>query len=168
MVWTWVKGKRGHSSSIKQLALPRYVHKLVPKEAKVSVVGDCEFGAVAVMRQLDAWQWQYVLGPKGDTLIDRTLHNQWQRFDATIERPGQQHACRPWTGRHGDYSGTDLPDRVLYQPRNGKTEHADCYGGNRGRFKVEHEQCQADRSQPQSRQPKGEHDSALWPLSPPC
>jgi hypothetical protein len=29
------------------------------RNMSVSVVGDCEFGAVAVMRQLDAWQWQY-------------------------------------------------------------------------------------------------------------
>jgi hypothetical protein len=89
IAWTWVQGKRGHSSSTKQLALLRYVRKLVPQEAKVSVVGDCEFGAVAVMRQLDAWQWQYVLRQKGNTLIDRTLHNHWQRFDSVLQSDGQ-------------------------------------------------------------------------------
>jgi hypothetical protein len=83
IAWTWVKGKRGHSSSAKQLALLRYVHKLIPQSAKVSVVGDCEFGAVAVMRQ------------KGDTLIDLTLHNHWQRFDNVIHRAGQS----KWLGR---------------------------------------------------------------------
>jgi hypothetical protein len=95
IAWTWVKGKRGHSSSVKQLAVLRYVRKLIPKGAKVSVVGDCEFGAVAVMRQLDAWQWQYVLRQKGDTLIDLTLHNHWQRFDDVIHHAGQS----KWLGR---------------------------------------------------------------------
>jgi hypothetical protein len=95
IVWTWVKSKRGHSSAIKQLALLAYVHKLIPNGVSVSVVGDCEFGAVAVMRQLGVWQWQYVLRQKGDTLIDLTLHNHWQRFDATVGRPGQSR----WLGR---------------------------------------------------------------------
>jgi len=89
IAWTWVQGKRGHSSSVKQLALLRYVRTLMPKDAKVSVVGDCEFGAVAVMAQLDDWQWQYVLRQKGNTLIDQTLHNHWQRFDDVLHRPGQ-------------------------------------------------------------------------------
>jgi hypothetical protein len=95
IVWTWVKSERGHSSAIKQLALLAYVRKLLPSDVSVSVVGDCEFGAVAVLRQLDAWQWQYALRQKGDTLIDMTLHNHWQRFDATIDHPGQSR----WLGR---------------------------------------------------------------------
>ena len=47
------------------------------------------------MRQLDAWRWRYVLRQKGDTLIDLTLHNRWQRFDAVIDRPGRSR----WLGR---------------------------------------------------------------------
>jgi hypothetical protein len=94
IVWTWVKSKRGHSSAIKQLALLGYVHKFIPNNVPVSVVGDCEFGSVPVMHQLDCWQWRYALRQKGDTLLDRTLHNNWQRFDAVIDRPGQ----RIWVG----------------------------------------------------------------------
>jgi hypothetical protein len=94
IAWTWVKSKRGHSSALKQCALLAYVHSLVPNDVSVSIVGDCEFGAVAVMQQLDAWEWQYVLRQKGDTLIDMTLHNHWQRFDETIDRPGQSN----WLG----------------------------------------------------------------------
>ena len=89
IVWTWVKGKRGHSSAIKQLALLRYVYKLIPNNASVSIVGDCEFGAVAILRQLDAWEWKYVLRQKGDRLIDLTLHNHWQPFGSVIHRQGQ-------------------------------------------------------------------------------
>jgi hypothetical protein len=60
----------------------------------VSVVGDCEFGAVALLRQLDTWQWQYALRQKGDTCIDLTLHNQWQHF-VDLARIGHSR----WLGR---------------------------------------------------------------------
>jgi hypothetical protein len=89
IVWTWVKGKRGHSSSIKQRALLRYVNNLIPNGVKVSIIGDCEFGAVDLLRQLDAWEWQYVLRQTSTTLIDLTLHNHWQRFGDVIRKPGQ-------------------------------------------------------------------------------
>jgi len=94
IVWTWVKG-RGHSTAIKQLALLRYVYKLIPSNVSVSVVGDCEFGAIAVLDQLDTWEWQYVLRQQSDVLIDLTLHNHWQCFGDIIQRPGQSH----WLGR---------------------------------------------------------------------
>jgi hypothetical protein len=57
IAWTLVKSKLGHSSALKQCALLAYVHSLVPIDVSVSVGGDCEFGSVAVMRQLDAWRW---------------------------------------------------------------------------------------------------------------
>ena len=93
IVWTWVKG-RGHSTAIKQLALLRYVYKLIPSNVSVSVVGDCEFGAIAVLDQLDTWAWQYVLRQQSDVLIDLTLHNHWQCFGDAVSRPGQSN----WLG----------------------------------------------------------------------
>jgi hypothetical protein len=95
IVWTWVKGKRGHSSAIRQLALLKYVYDRLPKDVSVSIVGDSEFGSVAVLRQLDAWQWHYVLRQSSSTLIDLTLHNNWQRFGDVIRAPGKVH----WLGR---------------------------------------------------------------------
>jgi hypothetical protein len=89
IAWTWVKGKRGHSSAIKQLALLRHIYNLIPKNASVSIVGDSEFGAVALLRQLDDWEWQYALRQKGNTLVDLTLHNQWQPFAGLVQRLGQ-------------------------------------------------------------------------------
>jgi hypothetical protein len=94
IVWTWVKGKRGHSSATKQLALLKYVHKRIPKNVSVSIVGDCEFGAVALLRQLDAWTWKYVLRQKGNTLVDLTLHNHWQPFAGLVQRVGQSYWFR--------------------------------------------------------------------------
>ena len=90
IVWTWVKG-RGHSTAIKQLALLTYVRNLIPDNVSVSVVGDCEFGAIAVLDRLDAWGWWYVLRQQSDVLIDLTLHNNWQRFGDVIQNPGQSH-----------------------------------------------------------------------------
>jgi hypothetical protein len=89
IVWTWVKGKRGHSSAIKQLALLRHIYTLTPKIVSVSLVGDSEFGAVAILRQLDDWGWRYALRQKGNTLIDLTLHSHWQPFVGLVHRPGQ-------------------------------------------------------------------------------
>jgi hypothetical protein len=61
IAWTWVNDKRGHSSAVKQLALLNHVYRLIPKKASVSIVGDSEFGAVALLRQLDDWGWKYAL-----------------------------------------------------------------------------------------------------------
>ena len=94
IAWTWVEGNRGHSSALKQLALLRYVYTLIPEHASVSLVGDSEFGAVALLRQLDRWGWQYALRQKGNTLIDLTLHNHWQPFAGLVRRPGQSYWFR--------------------------------------------------------------------------
>ena len=89
IVWTWVKGRIGHSTSVKQLALLKHICKLIPKGTSVSLVGDTEFGAVALLRQLDDWEWQYALRQKGNTLVDLTLHNNWQPFAGLVQRPGK-------------------------------------------------------------------------------
>ena len=61
LAWTWVKGQRGHSSAAKQVALLSYVHSLIPVNVPVILVGDTEFGANQVLKQLDEWGWSYVL-----------------------------------------------------------------------------------------------------------
>lgn len=69
IAWAWVKSKRGHSGADKQLALLRYIHELLPDEAQVILVGDCEFGAVALLKQLDHWGWKYVLRQPSNTKV---------------------------------------------------------------------------------------------------
>jgi len=95
IVWTWVKGRIGHSTSVKQLALLAHIYGLIPEGTPVLVVGDCEFGAVDVLRQLDHWRWHYVLRQPCSNLIDLTLHNNWQRFGDVLDKPGQS----KWLGR---------------------------------------------------------------------
>ena len=89
IAWTWVKHVKGHSSACKQLALLAYVRKLIPTGAAVFLVGDCEFGSVAALRQLDQWHCFYVLRQKSDTLIWLDEVNDWQPFGDFIQKPGQ-------------------------------------------------------------------------------
>ena len=89
IAWTWVKHVRGHSSSGHQLALFAYVQRLLPAGAVVSLVGDSEFGAVAVLRQLDTWGWHYVLRQKGRTHIWLAAQPGWQNFASWAPQPGQ-------------------------------------------------------------------------------
>ncbi len=89
IAWTWVKGAKGHSSATKQLALLAYVHGLIPKGMPVLLVGDSEFGAVPVLRQLDAWGWWYVVRQKSNHQVKLLGEGDWQDFGALIDHPGQ-------------------------------------------------------------------------------
>lgn len=90
LAWTWVKSSRGHSSSWKQLALLTYVQSLLPRAARVSLVGDSEFGAVPVLKWLAKVKWQYVLRQKGNHLVQLPEQTTWQRFDSLIQRARQR------------------------------------------------------------------------------
>jgi hypothetical protein len=94
IVWTWVKGTRGHSLASTQAALLAYVRWLLPAEASVLVIGDSEFGSVSLMRQLDGWRWHYVLRQKGRTLLRTPSAAIWCRFDSLVQAPA--HSC--WLG----------------------------------------------------------------------
>jgi hypothetical protein len=67
LAWTWVQSRKGYSTTHKQLALLSYVWSLVPAEVSVSLVGDSEFGNMRLLRQLDAWGWEYALRQRGST-----------------------------------------------------------------------------------------------------
>ena len=92
--WTWVPAARGHSSAFKQLALLNHVRSLVPPHASVVLVGDSEFGAVDVMRQLETWHWLYVLRQKANNQV-QWADEPWQNFGAVVTASGQ--SC--WLGR---------------------------------------------------------------------
>ena len=89
IAWTWVRCVKGHSSAIKQLALLAYVYGLVPVGTVVLLVGDSEFGAVEVLRQLDTWGWKYVLRQKANHLVKLAGGGDWQCFGDLIQTPGQ-------------------------------------------------------------------------------
>jgi len=65
------------------------VRSLIPAGAAVFLVGDCEFGAVPVLRQLERWGWFYVLRQKSDTCLWFSAEQGWQSFGSFIHKPGQ-------------------------------------------------------------------------------
>jgi hypothetical protein len=89
IAWTWVKQAKGHSSARKQLALLAYVHSLMPVGIAVTLVGDCEFGSIAILRQLDRWRWFYVLRQKSDNGVWCDEKSGWQPFISCIHAPGE-------------------------------------------------------------------------------
>ncbi len=89
IAWTWVPHVRGHSSARKQLALLAYVRRLIPAKAAVFLVGDCEFGAVDVLKQLRRWHWFYFLRQKSDTCLWFSDVQGWLPFGSFIQKPGQ-------------------------------------------------------------------------------
>jgi hypothetical protein len=89
IAWTWVKHTRGHSSARVILALLAYVRRLLPKGTAVLLVGDCEFGSIEVLRQLEAWCWDYVLRQKAGTHICLAHETVWKDFGQHIQKAGQ-------------------------------------------------------------------------------
>jgi hypothetical protein len=49
------KHVKSHSLARAQLARLAHVRRWIPKGATVSVIGDCEFGAIDVLQQMDTW-----------------------------------------------------------------------------------------------------------------
>jgi hypothetical protein len=89
LAWTWVKGSRGHSTVHKQKALLSYVHSLIPAKNHVLLVGDAEFGEVAVQKLLKKWHWCYVLRQKGRYLLRPEGQAHFQRLDSLVHKAGQ-------------------------------------------------------------------------------
>jgi hypothetical protein len=101
IAWTWVASNRGHSSAHKQLALLSYVHGLIPADVPVLLVGDSEFGAVAVLHQLEEWHWQYALRQNSHYLVKPAAQD-WQRLSELIPQPGHSRWLEavPLTEKH--------------------------------------------------------------------
>jgi hypothetical protein len=103
LAWTWVKGSRGHSSAMVQLALLAYVRQLLPAGAPVVIVGDSEFGAVAVLQRLERWHWGYVMRQRGNIRVKLPHRHAWPRFADLAEKgaPAQWFPTAKLTREHG-------------------------------------------------------------------
>lgn len=95
IAWAWVRHIKGHSTPQVQLDLLAYVRSLVPKGIAILLVGDCEFGAVEVAKQLDSWRWDYVLRQKGRTHICLLGQTRWSDFGTWVKKPGRS----VWLGK---------------------------------------------------------------------
>ena len=89
IAWCWVNGARGHCSAQQQCHLLTDVHALLPSTAHVELAGDCEFGAVAVLQQLQTWHWHYVLRQKGNTQVCVATSRTWCSFKDLVTAKGQ-------------------------------------------------------------------------------
>jgi hypothetical protein len=89
IAWTWVRHVRGHSTASKQIALLSYVSSLLPAGAAVFLVGDTEFGAVEVIKQLNEWRWYYVLRQKINTSVWTEADQVWKSFGDYVHKAGQ-------------------------------------------------------------------------------
>lgn len=89
LAWTWVAYAKGGVPTATQAALCRRVQGLLPPGASVLLVGDAGFSSVAVLRQLEAWGWHYVLRQKGHYQVQRPGLTTWERLDQLVTRPGQ-------------------------------------------------------------------------------
>lgn len=87
--WDWVPYVKGHSTVKQQQELLTYVKTLLPIHCVVLLTGDCEFGAVDLLRQLDAWGWNYALRQKGNTHICFADPSPWLDFASVIQKAGQ-------------------------------------------------------------------------------
>ena len=89
IAWSWIRHVRGHSSGQKQVCLLKYVGSLLPQNAPVFLVGDSEFGSIAVLRQLEQWHWFFVLRQKGNTGLWVNEQTGWQRMETFVQQAGQ-------------------------------------------------------------------------------
>ena len=93
IAWSWVRHVRGHSSGKQQISLLKYVLSLMPQNAPVFLVGDSEFGSIAVLQQLEQWRWFFVLRQKGNTGLWINAQVGWQRMEKFIQHAGQSTWC---------------------------------------------------------------------------
>jgi hypothetical protein len=118
IAWSWVRHVRGHSTAAKQICLLKYVRSLIPQNLPVFLVGDSEFGSMAVLQQLQQWRWFFVLRQKGDTGLWLDEGTGWQRLDALVQHAGQSAWCP-----NGYLSQTDIvPVSVLIHWQKKETE----------------------------------------------
>jgi hypothetical protein len=131
IAWSWVKHIKGHSTPHTQLALLTYVRCLLPQGMAVLLVGDCEFGPVDVLKQLDQWHWDYVLRQKGSTHVCFPGQMEWRDFASWVEKSGRSvWLGKGWLTQSGIYPvnllvhwkvgedepwclATNLPDRQM-------------------------------------------------------
>ena len=65
LVWSVHRGQRGWVAVKEQIALLRWVAKLIPEGSEVWVIGDCEFQHVSLISWVEDQGWHYVFRQQG-------------------------------------------------------------------------------------------------------
>lgn len=118
IAWKWVNHIKGHSTPKAQLTLLAYVRSLLPNGIAVLIVGDCEFGAVEVLQQLEKWRWHYVLREKRRTKVCLFGQTEWIAFGSFLEKPGKS----IWLGKGWLTQSEIYPVNLLVHWKTGKYE----------------------------------------------
>jgi hypothetical protein len=118
IAWTWVNHIKGHSTPEAQLALLAYVKSLLPTGIAILLVGDCEFGAVEVLQQLEKWHWDYVLREKRRTKVCLFEQTEWFAFGSFLKKPGTS----IWLGNGFLTQSEIYPVNLLVHWKAGKDE----------------------------------------------
>jgi len=118
IAWTWVRQVRGHSTPQAQLDLLAYVRSLLPQGIAVLLVGDCKFGSVEVIKQLENWRWDYVLRQKGRTHVCLFEQTTWRDFGSWVEKAGRS----VWLGKGWLTQSKIYPVNLLVHWKIGKAE----------------------------------------------
>jgi len=69
VLWTVVKGKKGHLPEQEHCALIRRLQELVPPDATVTLLGDGEFDGIELQSAIRARNWEYVCRTATNILI---------------------------------------------------------------------------------------------------
>jgi hypothetical protein len=85
LVWSVHRGKKGWVAAKKQIALLRWVAKLIPEGSEVWVIGDCEFQHVPLISWVKGQGWHYVLRQQGKVKVWQPGEAQKQLADFDLE-----------------------------------------------------------------------------------
>jgi hypothetical protein len=69
LLWTVVKGKKGHLPEALHCALMRRLQELIPTDRTVTLLGDGEFDGVELQTTIRATKWEYVCRTASNILI---------------------------------------------------------------------------------------------------
>jgi hypothetical protein len=90
LVWLVYKGKKGHSSTHKQIELLTQVRDLLPEGARVIVTGDAEFDGTEVVTWLKAQpNWDYACRTAKNILVRASQDAAWQALQELAPPPGE-------------------------------------------------------------------------------
>jgi len=95
LAWTWVRSRRGHSTTAKQVKLLACVQLLCPAGIHIALVADCEFDHPLLIENIVHWGWTYALRQSKQYQVWSYSQPAWQRLDSLPLVPGE--SC--WLGR---------------------------------------------------------------------
>jgi hypothetical protein len=88
LVWSVRRGRKGHTQVDEQLVLFKKVAKMLPKNAKIWVVGDTEFQSVRLLRWLRRRHWHFVIRQQGKNKVCWSGQS-WVKINALGLKQGQ-------------------------------------------------------------------------------